>query len=60
MICPICANETEQKYRPFCSQRCANVDLARWMSGAYAVPSDEVTDPGDVLDATQDADRKPH
>lgn len=40
-LCPICQQETVQKWRPFCSKRCADVDLGRWMSGAYAVPADE-------------------
>ena len=40
MTCPICARETEAKFRPFCSKRCANVDLARWVNGSYAVPSE--------------------
>lgn len=39
MSCPICGSEAAQKYRPFCSKRCADVDLARWMNGSYAVPS---------------------
>ena len=39
--CPICRQATVQKWRPFCSKRCADVDLGRWMSGAYAVPADE-------------------
>ena len=37
--CPICRrNEADPKYKPFCSKRCADVDLQRWFSGAYAVP----------------------
>ena len=36
--CPICGKPTEQRYRPFCSRRCADVDLNRWLSGVYAVP----------------------
>lgn len=37
--CPICRrNEANPKYRPFCSKRCADVDLQRWFTGAYAVP----------------------
>ena len=40
MTCPICARETEAKFRPFCSKRCADVDLARWVNGSYAVPSE--------------------
>ncbi|MBY5933944.1 DNA gyrase inhibitor YacG [Tateyamaria omphalii] len=39
MSCPICDGDTVQKYRPFCSRRCADIDLARWMNGNYAVAS---------------------
>jgi len=37
--CPICGRSTETDYRPFCSRRCADVDLSRWLSGAYAIPA---------------------
>ncbi len=60
MSCPICGSERDQKYRPFCSRRCADVDLARWMNGQYAVPSD---DPEDAVEAAEEAARqqaKPH
>jgi uncharacterized protein len=36
--CPICGKPTEHAYRPFCSRRCADVDLNRWLSGVYAIP----------------------
>jgi|GEM_PF-165035 len=36
--CPICGRPTEHAYRPFCSRRCADVDLSRWLRGAYAIP----------------------
>jgi len=36
--CPICGAPTEQQYRPFCSRRCPDVDLSRWLRGAYAIP----------------------
>ena len=36
--CPICGKRAEQQFRPFCSRRCADVDLNRWLSGVYAVP----------------------
>ena len=36
--CPICGKPAEQQFRPFCSKRCADVDLNRWLSGTYAVP----------------------
>jgi uncharacterized protein len=39
--CPICGKPRMEKYRPFCSRRCADVDLHRWLTGAYAVPAVE-------------------
>ncbi len=47
MACPICHADMDPKYRPFCSKRCADVDLARWLSGSYAVPSEEPLEEGD-------------
>lgn len=41
MSCPICSKPTEKAYRPFCSRRCADVDLGRWLSGAYAIPAED-------------------
>ncbi|ACB95305.1 DNA gyrase inhibitor YacG [Beijerinckia indica] len=35
--CPICGKPQVQTFRPFCSKRCADVDLHRWLSGAYVV-----------------------
>ena len=37
--CPICGKPTDTAYRPFCSRRCADVDLHRWLGGIYTVPS---------------------
>ena len=37
-VCPICGKPVEQRFRPFCSRRCADVDLNRWLSGIYAAP----------------------
>jgi len=42
--CPICGKPMVQAFRPFCSRRCADVDLNRWLSGVYAVPVDEEED----------------
>jgi endogenous inhibitor of DNA gyrase (YacG/DUF329 family) len=36
--CPICGNPAQERSKPFCSSRCADVDLHRWLSGVYAVP----------------------
>jgi endogenous inhibitor of DNA gyrase (YacG/DUF329 family) len=44
LTCPICARETDPKYRPFCSRRCADVDLGRWLTGGYAIPAEEAED----------------
>jgi endogenous inhibitor of DNA gyrase (YacG/DUF329 family) len=42
--CPICGKAAVEKYRPFCSRRCADIDLNRWFSGVYAVPVNETED----------------
>jgi endogenous inhibitor of DNA gyrase (YacG/DUF329 family) len=39
--CPICSKPAADQHRPFCSQRCVNLDLARWLDGAYRIPTDE-------------------
>ena len=39
--CPICGKPVTAEFRPFCSRRCADVDLNRWLSGVYAVPVTE-------------------
>jgi endogenous inhibitor of DNA gyrase (YacG/DUF329 family) len=39
--CPICGKPAAREFRPFCSRRCADVDLNRWLSGVYAVPAKE-------------------
>lgn len=42
--CPICGKPREPEFRPFCSKRCADVDLARWLGGAYVIPVAEDDD----------------
>ena len=39
--CPICGKPTDERRKPFCSRRCADVDLNRWLSGVYVVPVTE-------------------
>lgn len=36
--CPICSKPSVVAYRPFCSKRCADIDLHRWLAGGYAIP----------------------
>jgi endogenous inhibitor of DNA gyrase (YacG/DUF329 family) len=56
--CPICGRPTEHAYRPFCSRRCADVDLSRWLSGTYAIPDAESED-GESAQAPAPAPDKP-
>lgn len=44
--CPICGKPAGPQFRPFCSQRCQQVDLHRWLSGSYRIPAAER--PGEV------------
>jgi uncharacterized protein len=36
--CPICGKPRSDRYDPFCSRRCADVDLHRWLKGSYVIP----------------------
>ena len=40
-LCAICGKPVDEVFKPFCSKRCADVDLHRWLSGVYAVPVTE-------------------
>lgn len=54
MSCPICTKETAAKYRPFCSKRCADIDLAKWLSGSYAIPSTSEDDEEEAQDVLEE------
>ncbi|AZV76946.1 DNA gyrase inhibitor YacG [Parasedimentitalea marina] len=56
MSCPICDGKTIASYRPFCSKRCADIDLGKWLNEAYAVPSQ---DPEDIENALDQIERNP-
>jgi endogenous inhibitor of DNA gyrase (YacG/DUF329 family) len=46
--CPICGKPRSERYDPFCSRRCADVDLHRWLKGSYVIPGASATPaPGD-------------
>jgi uncharacterized protein len=51
--CPICGKPVSEDVRPFCSKRCADVDLGRWLGGRYAVPGEPV-DPEGVSETEQE------
>jgi uncharacterized protein len=44
MACPICNKPAEPEYRPFCSKRCADVDLHRWLTGSYVMPGEALSE----------------
>ncbi len=39
--CPTCGKPAAATHRPFCSPRCADVDLHRWLTGSYVIPATE-------------------
>jgi uncharacterized protein len=53
--CPICGAPVNPAFRPFCSKRCADVDLARWMSETYVVSGgdSDADEDGDNTEATR-------
>jgi endogenous inhibitor of DNA gyrase (YacG/DUF329 family) len=56
--CPVCQSPSQQKYHPFCSARCADVDLHRWLGGQYAIPAVEPPD-FDDMSGDQNVQNKP-
>ena len=59
MACPICDKETITEFRPFCSKRCGDLDLGKWLDGVYAIPSTDPDDLDDLIDALEKADEDP-
>ncbi|WP_309665894.1 DNA gyrase inhibitor YacG [Tabrizicola sp.] len=49
MTCPTCKKPSVAAYQPFCSRRCADVDLGRWLNESYRVPADAVEEDSDGL-----------
>ena len=46
--CPTCTKPSSEAHAPFCSKRCADVDLHRWLQGSYAIPAIELDDVEDT------------
>lgn len=58
MKCPICKKEvTDMKYRPFCSKRCADIDLANWFNEKYSFAAEE-TDEKDMEELNKFLDKE--
>lgn len=45
--CPICGKPAVEKFRPFCSSRCADIDMGRWLKEGYRIPTDEPVPEGE-------------
>jgi endogenous inhibitor of DNA gyrase (YacG/DUF329 family) len=45
--CPVCKKPSSQQHHPFCSARCADIDLNRWLSGTYVIPAEPATEDED-------------
>ena len=52
-VCPLCGAPRSREARPFCSKRCADIDLHRWLGGHYRVPVVE-EDGGDTDEADEE------
>ena len=46
--CPICGKPSTPQYHPFCSKKCADIDLGRWLKGTYVVHTEEVPEESDL------------
>ena len=56
--CPICETRTvDPKFKPFCSKRCADVDLSRWLKGSYAIPGRPADQADEAPSSDDTADR---
>ena len=56
--CPICSKPAAPDYRPFCSRRCADVDLGRWLNESYRIPAETEDEPDEATET--DAPPKAH
>ena len=48
--CPVCGKPAVIEHRPFCSDRCARIDLGRWLKGGYRIPTEERPPAGQIPD----------
>ena len=47
--CPLCSKQAQESWRPFCSKRCKEIDLGRWFSETYSLPSEDPIESDDQL-----------
>ncbi len=54
--CPVCGEPEQARFRPFCSKRCADIDLGRWFKGGYAIPGEPTDGPSPSKPSEKDPD----
>ena len=54
--CPVCGKPGLPRFAPFCSRRCADIDLGRWLKGGYAIPGGPESDPDKGPEGEPDTD----
>ncbi len=57
--CPICAQPAQSPHSPFCSRRCAQLDLGKWLTGDYAIPAFEADEDSDLEALLAAAEKDP-
>lgn len=57
--CPTCGARSVRAFRPFCSRRCADIDLGRWLKGNYRIPTEEAPQEGVPAEELPEERRKP-
>ena len=60
MTCPICDRAVVIAFEPFCSKRCADVDLSKWLSGSYAIPSANAKEEDELYQQLSATENKSH
>jgi len=53
-VCPVCRRLTRAETRPFCSTRCAEVDLGRWFGEQYRLPAEDAPEAEDTAGESLD------
>lgn len=57
--CPICGKPKDLRHEPFCSKRCADIDLSRWLKGVYAIPGAPVEEDEDTSSGPGGDEKQP-
>lgn len=55
--CPICGHPASLDYQPFCSKKCADIDLGRWLKGNYIIETNEAPTPEEWAEIQQNSEQ---